>query len=174
MFSCKYNHSVFSIDHLVISMCRVVSCVVGKGVCYDQCSLDKTWLAFALLHFVLQGQTCLLLQVSLDFLLLHSSPLLWKGYLFLVLLLEGVVGLHRTNQLQLLQYQRLGHRLGLLWYWMVCLGNRDCSVIFEIIPKYCILDSFVDYETYSISKGFLPTVVETMVIWIKFVHSCPF
>jgi len=31
-------------------------------------------LAFALLHFVLQGQTCLLLQVSLDFLLLHSSP----------------------------------------------------------------------------------------------------
>ena len=28
-----------------------------------------------LLHFVLQGQTYLLLQVSLDFLLLHSSPL---------------------------------------------------------------------------------------------------
>jgi len=31
-------------------------------------------LAFALLHFVLQGQICLLFQVSLDFLLLHSSP----------------------------------------------------------------------------------------------------
>ena len=30
--------------------------------------------AFSLLHFVLQGQTCLLLQVSLDFLLFHSSP----------------------------------------------------------------------------------------------------
>ena len=29
-------------------------------------------LAFALLHFVLQGQICLLLQVFLDFLLLHS------------------------------------------------------------------------------------------------------
>ena len=29
-------------------------------------SLDKTLLAFALLHFVLQGQICLLLQVSLD------------------------------------------------------------------------------------------------------------
>ena len=29
----------------------------------------------ALLHFVLQGPTCLVLQVSLDFLLLHSSPL---------------------------------------------------------------------------------------------------
>ena len=37
------------------------------------CSLGKTLLAFALLHFVLQGQICLLLQVFLDFLLLHSS-----------------------------------------------------------------------------------------------------
>ena len=32
-------------------------------------------LAFFLLHFVLQGQTSLLLQVSLDYALLHSSPL---------------------------------------------------------------------------------------------------
>ena len=43
--------------------------------------------------------------------------------------------------------------------------NRDRSVIFEIVPKYCILDSFVDYEGYSISsKGFFPTVVDIMVI----------
>ena len=42
-------------------------------------SLGKTLLAFALLHFVLQGQTCLLLQVTLDFLLLHSSPIWWKS-----------------------------------------------------------------------------------------------
>ena len=46
------------------------------------CSFDKTLLAFALLHFVLQGQTYLLLWVSLDLLLLHSNPLWWKGYLF--------------------------------------------------------------------------------------------
>ena len=38
-------------------------------------SLDKTLLAFALLHSLLQGQICLLLQVFLDFLLLHSCPL---------------------------------------------------------------------------------------------------
>ena len=32
---------------------------------------------------------------------------------------------------------------------------------FEIVPKYCISDSFVDYEGYSISSmGFLPTVVD--------------
>ena len=35
----------------------------------------KTLLAFALLHFVLQVQICQLRQVSLDFLLLRSSPL---------------------------------------------------------------------------------------------------
>ena len=55
--------------------------------------------SLCLLHFVLQGQTCLLLQVSLDFLILHSSPLWWKGHLFLVLVLEGLVGHHRTVQL---------------------------------------------------------------------------
>ena len=39
--------------------------------------------------------------------------------------------------------------------------NRDHSVIFEIASKYCILDSFVEYDGYSISsKGFLPIVIE--------------
>ena len=48
---------------------------------------------------------------------------------------------------------------------MVCLGNRDHSVVFETAPKYRIPDCFVDYEGYSItSKGFLPTVVDMMVI----------
>ena len=42
---------------------------------------------------------------------------------------------------------------------------RDHSVVFEIVSKYCILDSFVDHDGYSISsEGFLPTVVDIMVI----------
>ena len=62
--------------------------LLEEGVCYDQfVFLAKLLLAFALLHSVLQGQTCLLLQVSLDFLLLHSSPLWWKGPPFSVLVL---------------------------------------------------------------------------------------
>ena len=53
--------------------------------------------------------------------------------------------------------------------WFALELNRDHSVIFEIAPKYCVSDSFVDYEGCSISsKGFLPTVVDTVVIWIKF------
>ena len=43
--------------------------------------------------------------------------------------------------------------------------NRDHCVIFEAAPKYCILDSVVDDDGYSISsKGFLPTVVDIMDI----------
>ena len=42
--------------------------------------------------------------------------------------------------------------------------NRDHSVVFEIPSKYCILDSFVDHDGYSISsKGFLPAVADIMV-----------
>ena len=40
---------------------------------------------------------------------------------------KGLVGLHRTIELQLLQHYWSGHRFGLLWYWMVCLGNEQRS-----------------------------------------------
>ena len=101
--SLAANQPDFSIDHLVMSMCRVFSRVVGRGcLLWPMCSLGKTLLAFVLVHFVLQGQTCLLFQISFDFLLVHSNPLWWKGYLFLVLVLESLVGLHRTIQLHLL------------------------------------------------------------------------
>ena len=53
--------------------------------------------------------------------------------------------------------------------------NRDHAVIFETASKYCISDSFVDYDGYFISsKGFLSTAVNMMVIWVKLTHSCPF
>ena len=49
--------------------------------------------------------------------------------------------------------------------WFTLKTNRDHSVVFEIASKYCILDCFVDYDGYSISsKGFLPIVVDIMVI----------
>ena len=44
--------------------------------------------------------------------------------------------------------------------WFALETNRDNSVIFQIAHKYCILDSFIDSDGYSISsKGFLPAVV---------------
>ena len=53
-----------------------------------------------------------------------SNPKWWRGHLFLVLVLEGLVGLHGVIQLKLLQHSWLGHWFGLLGYWMICLGNQ--------------------------------------------------
>ena len=86
-------------------------------------------------------------QGTLKSLLQHHSPeasILWLSAFFTVQLSHpymitgitraltrwsfvGKVGLHRTIQFQLLQHYCLGHRLGLLWYWMVCLGNKQRS-----------------------------------------------
>ena len=83
-----------------------------------------------------------------------------------MLVLEVLVSLHRTVQLQLLQQYWSGIDLDYCDIeWFALEMNRDHSVIFEIASKYCISDSFVDYDGHSISsKGFLPTVVDIMVI----------
>ena len=49
--------------------------------------------------------------------------------------------------------------------WFALEMNRDPSVVFEIASKYCISDSFVDHDGYSISSAvFLPTIVDIKVI----------
>ena len=81
-----------------------------------------------------------------------------------MLVLKVLVGLHRTILLQLftgwgidLDYRDIE--------WFALEMKRDHSVIFEIAFKYCFSDSFVDHNGYSVSsKGFLPTVVDIMVI----------
>ena len=50
-----------------------------------------------------------------------------------MLVLKGLVSLHRTVQLQLLQHYWLGHRLGYSDIkWFALETNGDHSVIFEI------------------------------------------
>ena len=72
--------------------------------------------------------------------------------------LEGLVGLHRTIELQLLQRDYCHTELFAL------VTNRHHSVVFEIASS-CISDSFVDHDGYSIfPKGFLPIVVDITVI----------
>ena len=75
-----------------------------------------------------------------------------------MLVLKGLVGLHRTVQLQLLQCYWLGIDLGYCDIeWFALETNRDHSVIFEIASKYHVSDSFADCEGYSVSsKGFFP------------------
>ena len=55
---------------------------------------------------------------------------------------EGLVGLHRTVQLQLIQHYWLGIDLDYCdTEWFSLEMNRDHSVLFEIAPKYCISES---------------------------------
>ena len=81
-----------------------------------------------------------------------------------MLVLKGLVGLHRIIQPQLLSITGWG--IVLEYHdieWFALEINRDHSVVFEIVSKYCISDSVVDYDGYSISsKGFLPPVVDIM------------
>ena len=59
-----------------------------------------------------------------------------------MLVLKGLVGLHRT--VQLLYFT--GWAIGLDYHDIECFAlemNRDHSVIFEIASKYCILDSLL-------------------------------
>ena len=83
-----------------------------------------------------------------------------------MLVLEGLVGLHRTILLQLLRHSGWDIDLDYLDIeWFALETNRGHSVVFEIASKYCISDSFVDHDGYSISsEAFLPTVVDIMAI----------
>ena len=85
---------------------------------------------------------------------------------FLVLVLEGLIGPHRMFSFSFFSITGWGIDLDYCdTEWFALEMKRDYSVIFEIAPKYFISDSYVDYEGYSISsKGFLPTVVDIMVI----------
>ena len=82
-----------------------------------------------------------------------------------VLVLKGLVSLHRTIQLQIFSITSRG--IGLDYRdieWFALETNRNHSVIFEIATKYCISYSFVDYEGYSISsKGFSGAEGHTLI-----------
>ena len=83
-----------------------------------------------------------------------------------MLVLEGLVGLYRIVNFSFFSITGWGTDLDYCDIELPALEtNRDLSVVFEIVPKYCISDSFVDYDGYYISsKGFLPTVLDIMVI----------
>ena len=81
-----------------------------------------------------------------------------------MLVLEGFVGLIERFSF----FSISGWGIDLDYHdieWFALEMNREHSVVFEIAPKYCISDSFVDRDGYSISsEGFLSTVVDIMVI----------
>ena len=101
--------------------------------------------------------------------LLHTfafqSPIR-KRISFWLLVLEGLVGLIELFNFSFFSISGWGIDLDYCdTEWFALETNRDYSVIFEIASKYCILDSLVDYDGYSISsKGFFPIILDIMVI----------
>ena len=82
-----------------------------------------------------------------------------------MLFLEGLVGLHRTIQFS--SFSITGWGIDLDYCdtdWFALEMNRDHSVIFEIAPKYCISDSFIDYEAIPFLLRDVCPVVDIMVI----------
>ena len=83
-----------------------------------------------------------------------------------MLVLEGLVGLHNNFNFSFFSITGWGIDLNYCAIELFALEtNRDHSVIVEIASSYCILDSYVNYDGYSIScKGLLPAVVDIVVI----------
>ena len=164
-----------------MSICSVFFCVVGGGyLLWPVHSLGKTLLAFALLHSVLPRPN-LPVTPGVSWLptFAFQSPVMKRISFGGISYRRSCRSWENCSTWQLFNFSALlvGAQT---WITLILNGfgwetNRAHSVVFEIASKYCISDSFVDYEGYSISfKGFLPTVVDIMVIWVKFTHSSPF
>ena len=98
--------------------------LLEDGVCYDQCVLlAELLLAFAFILYPKVKSACYS-RCFLTSYLCIPIPYNEKDIFFL-LILKGLVDLRRTIQLQLLQHYWLGHRLGLSYYLMVCLGSKQ-------------------------------------------------
>ena len=93
------------------------------------------------------GNTCTLMADSSQCMAKPIKKKKKRHLFFLVLVLEGPVGLHRTIHFSFFGISGWGIDLDYCDIkWFALETNRDHSVFFEIAPKYCISDSFVDYE----------------------------
>ena len=114
-----------------------------EGVCYDQCVLlTKSLLAFALLILYSKAKFACYSRYLLSS--YFCIPVLWwKGHLFWILVLEGLVGIIESFNFSFFSIN--GWDIDLDYWdveWFVLETNRDHSVTFEIASKYCISDSF--------------------------------
>ena len=149
--------------------------LLEEGICYDQCTVFQNSVSLCPASFCTPSPN-LPIAPGISWLPTFAfQPPMMKSTCFLALVLEGLVCLHRIIQLQLLWHQWLGHSLGYFDVdWFALETNWDHNVILEIAPKHWILDSCWLWELFLSSKGFLPTVVDKMVIWIKSAHSPSF
>ena len=138
--------------------------MLEKAIFYDLCVLLTTLLAFALLHFVLQGQTFPLLQIYLDF--YFCIPVHYDEKNIFFFLIFGVNSRRSYgSSLELFNFSFFsisGWGIDLDYYdveWFALEMNQDHSVIFEIAPKYCISDFLLAMQCRRCKRpGFNPWV----------------
>ena len=140
--------------------------LLEEGACYDQCVLwAKLYYPLSCFIPYSKAKFACYSRCFLTSYFCIPVPCNEKGHLFLVLVLEGLVDLHRTIQLHLLHHYWSAHT----WITMILNGLPWKRI--EIILSFLRLPPSIAFQTllltdgYSISsKKFLPTVVDIMVI----------
>ena len=101
IFGCReYNQSDFSIDHLGMSMCRVISCI-GRGVCYGQCILLAKFILYCFSLYSKVKLACYSRYLLTSYFWIPNTYD-EKDIFFLVSVLEGLEVLPRTIRFQFL------------------------------------------------------------------------
>ena len=184
-------------------MCRVLSYIVGKRcLLWPVSSFEKTLLAFFLLHFVLQTQSCLNTPGISWFSTLAFQSSMMKSISLCVLVLNDLTGFPDAQQVKNLPVRQemqeiwvpslslqdpleegmashfsiLAWRPRLLWCWMVFLGSEPRSLSFLRLHPSTVFQILLltMMATLISSSGFFPSVVYIVIIWIKFALSCTF
>ena len=157
-------------------MCRVISSVVRKCcLLWPVCSLDKT-VSLCPASFCPPRPNYLLFWVSLDFLLLHSFPYDEKDIIFRFSSRRPCRSWlkHWTSPSSAL--------LAGAYTWITVILNSLHWKWTEITLSFSRLHPSTAFWTLLLTmratpfllRDSLPTVVDVMVFWIKFTHSCPF
>ena len=164
----EYNRSDFSIDHLVMSMC----CWRGY-LLWPVCSLSKTLLPLPCFILYSKAKLACYSRYLLTSYFCIPVPYEEKDIFF-------GVSCRRSCRFSMNCSASSALVIG-AWTWITVILNDLPWKWTKIILSFLRLQlstafqTLVDYEDYSISfRGFLPTVVDIMVIWMKFAHSHPF
>ena len=156
-----------------MSMCRTVSCVVGRRcLLWSVRFLGKT-VGLCPASFCTWRQN-LPITPGISWLpTFESQSSMMKRTFFFFGVLKGLVGLHRTFNFSFFGIS--GWDTDLDYCDIEWLGNEQRSFCHFWDSNQVLHFELLCYEGCSVStKGFLPRVVDIMVIWIKFTHSSPF
>ena len=128
---CLATKSIINlISVLTIWWCPCVESsfvLLEEGVCYDQyVLLAKCYLPLPCFILHSKAKFASYSRYFLTSYFCIPVPYNEKD-IFSLFVLGGLVGLHRTIQPQLLHHCWSGHKLWLLWHWIVCLGNEQRS-----------------------------------------------